>query len=167
MRDEDAISLIGKAVSGHEPQVWADLGCGSGTFTKALNSLLPAGSHITAVDREKQWLDLLNVEFLRANFERDNLKLSGLDGILMANAIHYVAEKAALIRKLEPMFTSSPRFLVIEYDTDRANPWVPFPITFKQLQTLFGTLGYHKIVKVSERPSAYRSGNMYCALIEK
>ncbi|WP_221269422.1 class I SAM-dependent methyltransferase [Mucilaginibacter sp. X5P1] len=167
MRDEDAISLIEKAISGHELQVWADLGCGSGTFTKALNSLLPTGSHIIAVDREKQQLDLPNVDFMRANFEWDDLKLSGLNGILMANAIHYVAEKAALIRKLEPMFTGSPRFIMIEYDIDRANPWVPFPITFKQLQTLFGTLGYHKIVKVSERPSAYRSGNMYCALIEK
>jgi hypothetical protein len=167
MSDEDAISLIGKAVNVHEPQVWADLGCGSGTFTKALNSSLPAGSHITAVDREKQRLDLLNVEFLRANLERDELKLSGLDGILMANAIHYVAEKAALIRKLEPMFAGSPHFIMIEYDIGRANPWVPFPITFRQLQTLFRTLGYYKIVKVSERPSAYRSGNMYCALIEK
>jgi ubiquinone/menaquinone biosynthesis C-methylase UbiE len=167
MSDEDAISLIKKAMSGHEPQVWADLGCGSGTFTKALNSLLPVGSRITAIDREKERLDLVNVEFLRANFERDDLKLSGLDGILMANAIHYVAEKTALIKKLEPLFTGSPRFIMIEYDTDRANPWVPFPITFKQLQILFGALGYHKIVKVSERPSAYRSGNMYCALIEK
>jgi len=27
-----------------------DLGCGSGTFAKALIELLPAGSHITAVD---------------------------------------------------------------------------------------------------------------------
>ncbi len=167
MRDEDAISLIEKAVSRNEPEVWADLGCGSGTFTKALNSLLPTGSHIIAVDREKQQLDLPNVDLLRANFERDDLKLSGLDGILMANAIHYVAEKTALIRKLEPMFIGSPRFIMIEYDTDSANPWVPFPVTFKQLQTLFGTLGYHKIVKVSECPSAYRSGNMYCALIEK
>jgi len=167
MSDEDAISLIEKAVSGHEQQVWADLGCGSGTFTKALNSLLSNGSHITAVDRKKQQLDLPNVDFLQANFEHDNLKISGLNGILMANAIHYIADKAALVRKLEPMFTGSPHFIMIEYDTDRANPWVPFPITFKQLQTLFGTLGYHKIVKVSERPSAYRSGNMYCALIEK
>jgi trans-aconitate methyltransferase len=167
MSDEEVISLIEKAVSAHEPQVWADLGCGSGTFTKALNSLLPAGSHITAVDRENQRLGLPNVDFLRVNFERDDLKLSGLDGILMANAIHYVAEKAALIKKLEPMFTGSSRFIMIEYDTNRANPWVPFPITFEQLQTLFRALGYHKIVKVSERPSAYRSGNMYCALIEK
>ena len=167
MSDEDAISLIKKAVSAHEPQVWADLGCGTGTFTKALNSLLPAGSHITAVDREKQRLNLLNVDFLRANFERDDLKLSGLDSILMANAIHYVAEKAALIRKLEPMFAGLPRFVVIEYDTNRANPWVPFPITFEKLRDLFESLGYLKVVKLNEKPSAYNAGNMYSALIEK
>ena len=167
MSDEDAISLIKKAVSAHEPQVWADLGCGSGTFTRALNSLLPAGSHITAVDREKQRLDLLNVGFLRANFEHDDLKLSGLDGILMANAIHYVAEKATLIRKLEPMFAGLPRFVVVEYDTNRANPWVPFPITFEKLRDLFESLGYLKVGKLNEKPSAYNTGNMYCALIEK
>lgn len=165
MSHEDAVALIQNALTGDVPQCWADLGCGSGTFTKILHSLLPSGSYITAVDRERQRLDLPDVEFVRANFEKDELGLSGLNGILMANSLHYVKDKAALIRKLEFSFADDPKFVVIEYDNRRANPWVPYPIPFEQLESLFKGLGYTKIRKIAERASAY-SGMIYCALIE-
>jgi len=42
MQQENAISLIRDGVTGTIDQYWADLGCGSGTFTMALKSLLPA-----------------------------------------------------------------------------------------------------------------------------
>jgi trans-aconitate methyltransferase len=165
MSHENAVALIQNAVTANVPQRWADLGCGSGTFTKALHSLLPLGSYITAVDRESQRLDMPGAEFVRANFEKDELGLSGLDGILMANSLHYVKDKAALIRKLEFSFADDPKFVVIEYDNRRANPWVPYPIPFEQLKSIFKGLGYTKIRKIAERPSAY-SGMIYCALLE-
>ena len=165
MSHEDAVALIQNAVPGDGPQRWADLGCGTGTFTKALHSLLPSGSYITAVDGERQHLDLPGVEFVRANFEKDELGLSDLNVILMANSLHYVKDKAALIKKLEFSFADDPKFIVIEYDNRRANPWVPYPIPFEQLESLFKGLGYIKIRKIAERPSAY-SGMMYCALIK-
>jgi trans-aconitate methyltransferase len=165
MSHEDAVALIQNAVTGDVPQRWADLGCGTGTFTKALYSLLPSGSYITAIDRERQHLDLPGAEFVRANFEKDELGLSGLDGILMANSLHYVKDKAALIRKLEVLFADDPKFIVIEYDNRKANPWVPYLIPFEQLESLFKGLGYTKIRKIAERASAY-SGMIYCALIE-
>lgn len=165
MTHQQAVSFLEKAISGDRPKYWADLGCGSGTFTRALSDLLPLGSHITAVDRENQRLHLDHVDFVRADFDTDELKLAELDGILIANALHYVADKAALIKKLEPLFGSTPRFVIIEYDTDKPNLWVPYPITFEKLKVLFKSLGYHKIEKLNERRSAYGSGNMYCALI--
>jgi SAM-dependent methyltransferase len=167
MTHEEAVSLIRDAVKGDQLQYWADLGCGSGTFTKALAALLPPGSPVTAVDREKQRLDIECVDFIRADFDKDELQLEELDGILMANALHYVADKASLITRLEPMFSGDPCFIIIEYDTDRANRWVPYPIHFEKLKLLFGLLGYQNVVKVNERRSAYGSGNMYCALIRK
>lgn len=166
MNHQDAVSFIKNAVKTGDPENWADLGCGSGTFTKALADLLPQGSYVTAIDREQQRLNIPAVNFVKANFEKDELNLSGLDGILLANSIHYVPDKKSLIKKLETLFTGSPRFVIIEYDTDKANPWVPYPITFAQLQTLFQDLGYQHIIKLNERPSAYHSGLMYCALIK-
>lgn len=52
MKQTDAIALINKGITAHSPQHWADLGCGSGTFTNALFHLLPAGSQIEAIDRQ-------------------------------------------------------------------------------------------------------------------
>lgn len=165
MKHEEAASFIKMAITATEAENWADLGCGNGTFTKALADLLPTGSHITAVDRENQNFNRSAVDFIRANFEKEDLHLTGLDGILIANAIHYVADKTSLIKKLETMFKETPKFVIIEYDTDNPNPWVPYPLSFKKLQILFQGLGYGRIDKISERPSAYHSGRMYCALI--
>lgn len=167
MTHEEAVSFIKNAVKGEDLQYWADLGCGSGTFTKALAALLPAGSPITAVDRQNQRLEIEGVNFIRADFEKDKLQLEELDGILIANALHYVTDKHSLIQKLEPMFGDEPCFIIIEYDTERSNPWVPYPISFQKLKSLFQMLGYQSVVKVSERRSAYGSGMMYCAVIRK
>lgn len=167
MTHNEAVSFIQNTVRASVPESWADLGCGNGTFTRALIDLLPQGSHVTAVDREQQRLHMAGVTFVKANFETEALTLTGLDGIMMANSIHYVSDKAPLIRKPESLFAGSPRFLIIEYDSDKANSWVPYPVSFHQLQTLFRDLGYEHISKLNERPSAYGSGLMYCALITK
>jgi len=100
MTNEEAVSFIKNAVRSNHLQYWADLGCGGGTFTKALSAVLPTGSAITAVDREKQRLEIEDVNFIRANFENDELQLEELDGILIANALHYVSDKACLITGL-------------------------------------------------------------------
>jgi len=161
MKQEDAILLIRNAISNTKPQRWADLGSGSGTFTLALNAILPAGSQIIAVDQRTQNLP---VEFIKADFEKDELPLTGLDGILMANSIHYIRDKERLIKKLEAYFVNQPTFLIVEYETTRVNPWVPYPISFHNLNNLFSDLGYHNITRLGEIPSRF-GGDMYAALI--
>ncbi len=64
MSHDEAVLFIQSAVTGIDIQYWADLGCGNWTFTKALSALLPAGSQITAVDRERQRLDIPGVDFV-------------------------------------------------------------------------------------------------------
>jgi ubiquinone/menaquinone biosynthesis C-methylase UbiE len=161
MDQPQAKSLIQNAVTGDRPQRWADLGCGAGTFTLALNSILPAGSHLTAVDKQAQ---NLSVDFIKAGFEKDKLPLSGPDGILLANSIHYVRGKQQLIKKLEPLFADGPVFLIVEYDTTRFSPRVPYLINYQKLQRLFTELGYRSITKLTELPSRF-GGSMYSALI--
>ena len=51
MEHRDAVPLIAAAV-GRGSGVWADLGAGTGTFTRALADLLAARSRIYAVDRD-------------------------------------------------------------------------------------------------------------------
>ena len=89
MNASDATKLIEKGVTAMQAQRWADLDCGSGTFTRALASLLPAGSKVIAVDKVFQNLP----DFINANFTTDDLQLGHLDGILMANSLHGVKDK--------------------------------------------------------------------------
>jgi len=159
MQQADAIALIEKGIDPSYPQRWADLGAGSGTFTLALQKVLHQDSEIIAVDKQAQRLP---VQFIRADFVKDELPLSNLDGILMANALHYVQDKQALIRKLENHFRAEGRFLIVEYDTRRSNPWVPYPIRFDELQALFQPFGYDT-EKLAEYPSRF-GGRMYAAL---
>ncbi|WPU91890.1 class I SAM-dependent methyltransferase [Mucilaginibacter sabulilitoris] len=166
MKQSDAIALISKGITSHLPQHWADLGCGNGTFTNALFHLLPVGSQIEAIDRQTQRLDI-PVNFAIANFETDELKLTDLDGIIMANSFHFVQNKKKLIAKMKPCFSGNPTFLIVEYDTDKANSWVPYPLSFLSLCTLFTSLGYHQAIKLAERPSVYNRAKIYAALIQK
>jgi len=83
------------------PVHWADLGCGAGTFTLALANFLPSGSIIVAIDLNpgiaKQTTNN-NVTILprAADFTQLNFPQKDLDGIHMANALHYVKDQPAL-----------------------------------------------------------------------
>ena len=58
MQMNDAVELIKHdSIFKSGEQDWADLGCGSGTFTMALASLLALDSTIYAVDKNKYSLD--------------------------------------------------------------------------------------------------------------
>jgi len=165
MKQEDARALISKGIDTSKQQHWADFGCGTGTFTSALFHLLPVGSSIEAVDLQKQHLRI-PVNFTVANFETDELILPALDGILMANSLHYIKDKKKLIRKLETHFGDDRNFLIVEYNTDMANTWVPYPLSFPNLITLFTELGYNRITKLGTRHSIYNHAEIYSALIQ-
>jgi trans-aconitate methyltransferase len=175
METGKAIQLIQDAFKGHqEPVAWADLGCGSGTFTKALATLLEKGSAIYAVDRSLPSLNKLPavmedviIHKAHVDFITEALPAHDLDGVLMANSLHYVADKPSLIHKLSIHLRPNATLLIVEYDSDRANQWVPYPIPFTSLEKLFQDNGYAIVEKIGEQPSVYNSGGMYAALIKR
>lgn len=171
MRITDAIQLIAPAFGKRaSPQTWADLGCGNGLFTEALAHHLPADSKIVAIDRNEKQLNQIMankvaVQFWQGDFENDFPGLSGLDGILMANSFHFIANKKGLIKSLESSFADKPLLLLVEYDTDIASSWVPYPVSFTALERLFKQLGYRFVQPLNKMPSAF-GGDIYAALIE-
>jgi SAM-dependent methyltransferase len=171
MQVDEAIALLGDGgVETRRPTTWADLGCGDGTFTRALASLLAAGSTIHAMDRQASLLRALpsssagaDIHAHRGDFTRRPWPFADPDGILMANSLHYVAAPAAFLRAC--VSERRPRFLIVEYDTDRASQWVPYPVGRARLQTLFAAAGFASIRILGVRPSIYRRAPLYAAAI--
>jgi trans-aconitate methyltransferase len=167
MKDSDAIELIRAGVPKNSKAHWADLGSGSGTFTKALAHLLKPGSTIIAVDKENHRIispnDPVTITSQQADFTTATLPHS-LDGILMANSLHYVKDQHSFIQHVSRHLNSQGRLLLIEYDTDRANAWIPYPITFEKLKELFFQAGYTSISKIGALNSAYNQNKIYACV---
>ncbi|SFW87673.1 class I SAM-dependent methyltransferase [Chitinophaga sancti] len=164
MQLPEAIQFIQCEVLQQAPiSQWADLGCGSGLFSTALAHYMPEGSTIYAIDHKPATrIAGHGIQIFDLDFVSDPLPFGQIDGILMANSLHYVRDQPAFIQKLS-FYTSS--LIVIEYDIEKPVPtWVPFPVSYSKLPTLFPN---RKIVKLGERPSAYGQGDMYSALITR
>lgn len=173
MTGNEAVELLTPCrLDDEHATTWIDLGSGSGLFTHALAALIAPASRIWAVDKQAGFVKRENgrnvrIEALRSDFIHDELPFAGVDGILMANSLHYVKDKSAFIRKMNQCLHAASRWVIIEYDTKKANPWVPYPVDFESLQELFGQEGYKQVVKRSKRPSIYNAANMYCATVQQ
>ena len=173
MRPRDAIEMLaGSGVDALGPTIWADLGCGDGTFTLALASLLARGSTIHAIDLAGSVLrripathNAVQIFTHRGDFMKQPWPFAGLDGILMANSLHYVKNQAAFIQACESHMKSNRHFLIVEYDTTDRSRWVPYPVSQMRLTSLFERAGYSSIRVLRSRPSVFRRAPLYAAAI--
>ncbi|RFS13622.1 class I SAM-dependent methyltransferase [Emticicia sp. C21] len=171
---KDAIQLITHPeFSTQSKKVWIDLGCGTGTFTLALASILEEESTIYAFDLNGSALKQIpftykkvNIEKLVIDFISTDLPIHQINGVLMANSLNYVKDKEGFLKNLKSHLTKDACFLITEYDSDASNTWVPYPINFQSLKELFSKSGYKNITKLNSRPSVYGNRQMYAALIE-
>jgi SAM-dependent methyltransferase len=152
---------------------WADLGAGEGAFTLALADLLGPGAEITAVDRDRRALGGLATEMGRrfaatrldtlvADFTRP-LALSGLDGVVMANSLHFVRDKRPVLEALRMMLRPGGTLILVEYGADRGNPWVPHPMSYPRWEQLAAQSGFLNTRMLHSIPSRFL-GSMYSAV---
>jgi ubiquinone/menaquinone biosynthesis C-methylase UbiE len=166
----EAIKLIKPGIIAGRKSSWADLGCGDGLFTLALSEILGVGSTIYAVDEKRGALAKvstipgIDLKRLLGNFEKDDLFLSDLDGILMANSLHFVKDKSRFIQKAARWMKDNGCFIIVEYDMDKSNRWVPFPISFDSCKKLLSGLGF-SMQRIGERVSLYNNQGIYAAKV--
>lgn len=174
MRLDEAIAMLDNSRFHPAPKmVWADLGCGSGTFTLALATLLPPESLIYATDNNASALAQIpsfhhdvRIEKYNTDFLTEALPFSMIDGIMMANALHYVENKAAFLSNIIGHLKEKGCFLVVEYNTNSPVPlWVPFPVSFHRLTILFHDMGYKNVQLLGERNSLYGNAPLYAAIV--
>jgi len=174
-----ARALLRPACAGLRPAIeggngtWADLGCGDGIFTSALYTLLQPGSQLYAVDRDRRALEALACNFaqsypeaalhpLLADFTRP-LSLPALDGLVMANSLHFVSQKRPVLAGIVSLLKPGGRLILVEYNTVQGNYAVPYPLDEAGFLTLARDVGLRQVCIVAKIPSSFL-GEMYAGM---
>ena len=172
MDHADHVALLRPAVA--PGGTWADIGAGEGAFTLALADLLGPGGQIVAVDRDRRALER-NAEGVRARFPhvaietlegdfRRPLAVPPLDGLVAANSLHFVGrnQQIEVVAALAAHLARGGRFVVVEYDADHGNPWVPHPFSYASWELLAAAAGLVETRRIGRVPSRFL-GAIYAA----
>jgi len=146
--------------------LWADLGAGSGAFTLALRELLGSGGVVHAVDKDRRSLDSLarayqsrfgdaqDLHLVHADFTQ-TLELPPLDGMVMANSLHFFKDKEKVLRHVRTFLKPGGALLMVEYNVDSGNLWVPHPLSFETYRTLAPRAGFSEPRLLAKHPSSF------------
>jgi ubiquinone/menaquinone biosynthesis C-methylase UbiE len=156
---------------------WADFGAGGGAFTLALRELAGPTAAIHAVDQDGSALLELERDhrarfkstdnlFLLANDFSRPLDLPPLDGVLMANSLHFFSDREKILRHTVPFLKSNGMLLLVEYNTDSGNPWVPYPLSFESFRALALRAGFSEPRLLARHPSRFL-GEIYSAAVNR
>lgn len=167
----DHLALIREGVAGSGPR-WLELGAGEGAFTLALADVLGGHGDITAVDRDARALrdaaDAVGRRFpataltlVTEDFEH-GLPPGPFDGVLAANSLHYVADRRRVLEAIASRLADGGRLVVVEYDADRGNRWVPHPFSFATWRLEAQAAGFEEPRLLHRVPSRFL-GSIYGA----
>jgi ubiquinone/menaquinone biosynthesis C-methylase UbiE len=154
--------------------VWADLGAGTGNFSWALAELIGRQGTIYAIDRDAKAIRQLHQRLTQADpgaviipQQADltrALDFPTLDGVLMANALHFVRDQPAALALVASYLRPGGSLLLVEYDLRAPLLWVPFPISFARLKLLATDAGFEKPTEIGRRASPSSGIAMFAAL---
>jgi ubiquinone/menaquinone biosynthesis C-methylase UbiE len=145
---------------------WADFGAGSGAFTLALRELVGPHANIYAVDKDRRALNELekahrerfgtsqNIHSIGADFG-GALSMPPLDGIVMANSLHYFKDKEKILKHVRSFLKLDGTLLLVEYNVDSGNLWVPHPSSFETFRLLAPRAGFSEPRLLAKAPSRF------------
>jgi SAM-dependent methyltransferase len=175
MEHSEMVALIRAGVD-HGPAVWADLGAGTGNFTRALAELLGSEASVYAIDRDaraiavqRQHMALANgaVIYPRQHDFTQRLDLPPLDGALMANALHFVRDHERMLGNVMGLLRPSGRLLIVEYDVSGPIRWVPYPLPYTRFVSLALHVGLAQPELIGQRRSPSSGIVLYAAVVTK
>ena len=145
---------------------YADFGAGGGAFTLALRELIGLDATIYAVDNDRASLNELkanhksrfntnsNLILLKDDFTLP-LTIPALDGIVMANSLHFFRDKENVLRHVRKFLKPNGVLLIVEYNVDAGNMWVPYPVSFNVCRVLVRRLGFTEPKLLAKKSSSF------------
>jgi ubiquinone/menaquinone biosynthesis C-methylase UbiE len=164
MNHDDHVNLLRPA--NLTQGTYADFGAGGGAFTLALRELVGLDSTIYALDKDRASLKELesthrarfnttrNLILLKDDFSLDQ-SLPQLDGIVMANTLHFFKDKDKILRHVHGYLKPNGALLIIEYNVDSGNMWVPYPFSFDVCRVLVRRAGFRDPRLLAKTPSTF------------
>jgi SAM-dependent methyltransferase len=146
---------------------WADFGSGTGAFTLALADLIGPAGVIYSIDQDRAAL-AQQERALRERFPntivharvadfthpiRDSVP--ALDGIVMANALHFHQRPDPIVQLLKNYLHPHGRFILIEYNVEQGNSAVPYPVSYSRWEKLAPRCGFTGTQLLMTRPSRF------------
>jgi ubiquinone/menaquinone biosynthesis C-methylase UbiE len=166
MTEAELEALIRPGVPENVTQTWADFGAGWGNFTLALRRILGREAIIHAVDRDADGLHTTQQRHAQQYSESplqlwtqdftQPFDLPPLDGLLIANALHFVPSKQrpAVVERLAGYLKPDGRMIVIEYNMRVPRPWIPYPLTEDKWQSMLKDVGFQSVDIIARRHSS-------------
>ena len=167
MNSRDAVQMISDVIP-RTGGTWVDLGAGDGTFTRALAEQIGPNGRIYAVDHDAGAISILErwakksagkVILVRGDFthplDLPELGDAMLDGLLFANALHFVPDPGGVLARLATRLRPGGQVVIVEYDRRPASRWVPYPLPFERLAGLAEVAGLSAPMVAATRPSDY------------
>ena len=174
MNHADHVALIRRGVEGAGDR-WLELGAGGGAFTLALADILGPGGRILATDVDFRGLaeaaSRVRHRFPATEFETrtfnftDGIPYGPFDGVLAANSLHFVEDRDPTLRAIRYSLAPGGRLVIVEYDVDRGNPFVPHPFSFESWRREATSAGYAEPRLISRVPSRFL-GAIYGAVAD-
>ena len=81
----------------------------------------------------------------------------------MANSLHFLADKRPALSLVHGYLKPGGRLIVVEYDVDRGNPWVPYPFSFETWRGMAVENGFGEPDLIGRHPSRWLKG-LYSAV---
>ncbi len=174
MNHADHVALLRNGLD-HPGGIWADFGSGTGAFTLALADLLGPAGEIYSIEQDRSALAQQEralrerfpkslVHFRAADFTRP-LELPALDGIVMANALHFHRNQAPLLQLMKSYLNPQGRFILVEYNIEQGNSAVPYPVSYRRWDELAQQCGFRHTRLLKTQPSRFLK-EIYSAVSE-
>ena len=176
MNHKDHVRLLQKAILRNSGGIWADFGSGQGAFTLALRDLAGDTAKIYSIDKDEHSLYIQrnclekmfpnsDVEYIAADFT-DEITIPQLDGFIAANSIHFYKDTIGVFRHLTSYLKPYGKALIVEYNVESGNLWVPYPFSFKSLKSIATESGLSEPELLASEPSQFLH-EIYAALSYK